>query len=245
MKAIFTILVRIIFGLLTAFSFITASLLISWRIYPHPLTDCINMNQILIMLLASLIAGFLGFRIGYRTKLIIIKLAIIILSALCLYLWEISGVVHQYNFGPSKVHIVSGDLATIAMALQRFEIDAERFPTNEEGLNALLVRPANTSNWNGPYFIKRPIDPWGNPYQYRTPGTGENKDFDLWSMGPDGKSGTEDDITYPYYPKPNPNNMPETNPEMIRVGVEFMILLITATLLIIIINQKCTNKKSK
>lgn len=97
----------------------------------------------------------------------------------------------------SKERITPSDLCTIAMALAHFEVDCERFPTTEEGLKVLLITSTNVSGWKGHYLIKEPIDVWGNPYQYRSPGTGENKDFDLWSMGPDGKNGTADDIHYP------------------------------------------------
>jgi general secretion pathway protein G len=96
---------------------------------------------------------------------------------------------------PNKNRIALGDLATIAQGIQRFEIDCERFPTNDEGLNVLLTKPSNAAGWAGPYFSSGLKDPWGNAYMYRTPGTGENnKDYDIWSMGADGKDGTADDV---------------------------------------------------
>ena len=67
-----------------------------------------------------------------------------------------------------------------------------------KGLNALLVKPASepaARNWNGPYIEKNPVDPWGNPYKYRCPGTNNTATYDLYSMGKDGIEGTEDDIT--------------------------------------------------
>jgi general secretion pathway protein G len=73
------------------------------------------------------------------------------------------------------------------------------YPSTEEGLQALLTAPANKADkWQGPYLDvqggKLPLDPWKNPYQYRYPGTHNKNSYDLWSMGPDGKDGTDDDI---------------------------------------------------
>ena len=79
------------------------------------------------------------------------------------------------------------------MALQRFETDNGRFPTTEEGLQALVENPGNLPNWKHSYIEKLPNDPWGHPYIYRCPGTG-SKDFDLLSCGPDGHEGGGDDI---------------------------------------------------
>lgn len=125
--------------------------------------------------------------------LIELMLVVIIIGALAaMALPKLSGIIK-----PAKEKIAKGDLATIAGALQRFEIDAERFPTSDEGLNGLMAKPGNVTNWNGPYLTTPPLDPWGNAYMYKAPGTGDNKDFDLWSMGPDAKDGTSDDVTWP------------------------------------------------
>jgi general secretion pathway protein G len=80
----------------------------------------------------------------------------------------------------------------IATALKLYELDNGRFPTTEEGLNALLTAPASAPNWNGPYLEKKPLDPWGRPYQYRSPGQ-HRPDYDLYSFGPDGVE-SQDDI---------------------------------------------------
>jgi general secretion pathway protein G len=71
------------------------------------------------------------------------------------------------------------------------------YPSTDEGLQALFVAPANkTSQWRGPYADgKFPIlDPWGEPYQYKYPGTHNKAGYDLWSKGPDKTDGTDDDI---------------------------------------------------
>ena len=71
-----------------------------------------------------------------------------------------------------------------------FRLDVGRFPTNQEGLRALRVPPAGVENWDGPYLVRDvPLDPWGNPYQYRYPGT--HGDYDILSYGRDGREGGE------------------------------------------------------
>jgi general secretion pathway protein G len=83
-------------------------------------------------------------------------------------------------------------------ALQAFRIDVGRYPTQAEGLQALVTAPANEARWRGPYLKDNvPLDPWGSPYQYRSPST-RGKDYDLLSYGRDrapGGSGDDADIT--------------------------------------------------
>jgi general secretion pathway protein G len=84
--------------------------------------------------------------------------------------------------------------------LDSFHMDINRYPSTKEGLNALIVCPADISDpkkWAGPYFEgKIPMDPWNNPYQYASPSKHSNDpdSYDVWSMGPDGINGTGDDI---------------------------------------------------
>lgn len=115
---------------------------------------------------------------------------------------------HRHGHPISKSKIAQNDLHTISNVLLRFEVENDRFPTTEEGLMALRIKPANCPNWDGPYLDRDPIDPWGTPYHYRYPGTG-GKDFDIWSAGPDRKDGTEDDITYPLKHSEPPVNFGE------------------------------------
>ncbi|MCY2954371.1 MAG: type II secretion system major pseudopilin GspG [Planctomycetota bacterium] len=86
-------------------------------------------------------------------------------------------------------------IAILEGQLDVFETDAGRPPTTEEGLAALVEQPPNVKSWNGPY-IKRgvPKDPWGNDYAYRCPGQHNISGYDLFSMGPDGREGGNDDI---------------------------------------------------
>lgn len=85
------------------------------------------------------------------------------------------------------------DISNLKVALSTFETDNGRFPSSEEGLRALAEKPGDLPNWKHPYIEKVPTDPWGHDYVYRCPGSG-NKDFDLFSMGPDGHEGGGDDI---------------------------------------------------
>ena len=83
--------------------------------------------------------------------------------------------------------------------LDMFQLHVGRYPTTEEGLGALLSPPAtlaDPSKWDGPYVEDNVsgIDPWDNPYQYAYPGSHSSTRYDLWSIGPDGISDTDDDI---------------------------------------------------
>ena len=88
--------------------------------------------------------------------------------------------------------------SNLALAIDLYKLDNGRFPTTEQGLKALAVAPTTApvpNNWNGPYLKKKkmPKDPWGQEYQYRSPGTHHN-DYDLFSLGADGVE-SEDDIS--------------------------------------------------
>ncbi len=87
---------------------------------------------------------------------------------------------------------VNGSLATPMMA---FKLSTGRFPTTEEGLQALQKAPeALRDRWDGPYIRTLPNDPWGNPYQYRFPAQKSTDGYDVWSVGPDAQNETDDDI---------------------------------------------------
>ena len=95
----------------------------------------------------------------------------------------------------ARVSAAQADISVnIATALKLYELDNGAFPTNEEGLNALLNKPSSALSWNGPYLEKKPIDPWGREYKYRSPGQ-NRPDYDLYSLGRDGQEGNDDDVT--------------------------------------------------
>jgi general secretion pathway protein G len=83
--------------------------------------------------------------------------------------------------------------SAIPLALDLFEMDNGRFPTSQEGLQALKANPGGLTKWKGPYLKKAAKDPWGNPYVYQSPGS-HNTDYDLYSKGPDELENSEDDI---------------------------------------------------
>lgn len=89
----------------------------------------------------------------------------------------------------SKVKTAQIQIENIASALDLFYLDAGRYPSSEEGLGALVQRPASVSSWSGPYLKSNglPKDPWGHPYIYRSPG--QNGAYDVGSLGPEGKEG--------------------------------------------------------
>ena len=87
-------------------------------------------------------------------------------------------------------------IATFGTALDAYEVDMGSYPQGKSGLSALLQAPRDGSGWRGPYLQKEvPVDPWGNPYIYECPGKQNPSGYDLSSMGPDARAGTDDDIT--------------------------------------------------
>ncbi len=83
-------------------------------------------------------------------------------------------------------------LSTFKTAVEMFRVDAGRYP---DGLGDLLVQPTNATGWHGPYLDGPvPRDPWGHVYVYRCPGRHNLSSYDVWSAGPDGQDGTDDDI---------------------------------------------------
>jgi general secretion pathway protein G len=83
------------------------------------------------------------------------------------------------------------DLSSIKTALDAFEVDNGFYP---KSIQDLVTAPGNARNWHGPYLDKIPQDPWGNNYVYYFPGKHNTGSYDLLSVGPDGKEGTDDDV---------------------------------------------------
>jgi general secretion pathway protein G len=93
----------------------------------------------------------------------------------------------------AKVETAKIQVDALGAAIDSFNIDTGRFPTNEEALKALVERPAGLPSWDGPYIKKKQslIDPWGEPYKYRVPG--KSGDYEIYSLGSDKKEGGEGD----------------------------------------------------
>lgn len=92
------------------------------------------------------------------------------------------------QIGKSEVKAARAQIDGLEKALDQYRIDVGRYPSTEEGLAALMVRPSGEKKWSGPYLKKAlPNDPWGRPYEYRHPG--EHGDYDVLSYGKDGQPG--------------------------------------------------------
>src|SRR3954462_2218236 len=73
--------------------------------------------------------------------------------------------------GRSEVQVAKAQIEALEKALDQYRLDMRRYPTAEEGPDALVARPSTAPNWSGPYLKKAvPADPWGHPYIYRVPG---------------------------------------------------------------------------
>lgn len=93
----------------------------------------------------------------------------------------------------AKVSAAKQDVATLVQTLTMYKLDNSRFPSGDQGLKALVEKPAIAplpNNWRtGGYLPRLPNDPWGNPYQFANPGL--RGDIDVYSFGADGKTGGE------------------------------------------------------
>jgi general secretion pathway protein G len=124
-------------------------------------------------------------------EVLLVLVILVILASLAAVSYD--SVRRSANIGAAKSQI--GLLKT---PLQLYQMDIGNLPTTAQGLDALRTMPAdlpNPSKWSGPYLDKPlPPDPWGHPYQYQCPGAHNQDGYDVWSFGPDGQNGTEDDI---------------------------------------------------
>jgi general secretion pathway protein G len=92
------------------------------------------------------------------------------------------------QLGKSNTKIAKAQIESLEKALDQFRLDVGKYPTTEQGLDALNIRPQNLDKWSGPYLKKAvPPDPWGARYIYKFPG--DHGDYDLSSLGADGQPG--------------------------------------------------------
>ena len=90
--------------------------------------------------------------------------------------------------GKSEVQVARAQIDSLEKALDQYRLDLRHYPSAEQGLDALVMKPDGESGWSGPYLKKAvPTDPWGRAYVYRVPGS--KGEFDLFSLGKDGKPG--------------------------------------------------------
>ena len=91
--------------------------------------------------------------------------------------------------GTAKTDTARIQIQKLGGVLDLYRLEIGHYPTEEEGLAALVDRPPQVEAWNGPYLKNRQslVDPWGTPYAYRSPG--EHGEYDLYTLGADGKEG--------------------------------------------------------
>ncbi len=92
--------------------------------------------------------------------------------------------------GEARIVRVKQDLQGVTTALSMYKLDNHRYPSSEQGLQALVAKPSGTPeapNWKGPYLDRLPKDPWDHPYQFQQPG--QHGDIDIYSYGADGRPG--------------------------------------------------------
>ena len=124
--------------------------------------------------------------------LIELMLVIIIIGALAAMVApRLVGRSEEARIGAARADI-KGNLS---LTLRLYEVDNGRYPTMEQGLSALMTKPTNPpvpENWKGPYIEQEPLDPWKRMYVYHYPGTHPPRDYDLFSLGPDGVESADD-----------------------------------------------------
>jgi len=98
--------------------------------------------------------------------------------------------------GQSRVKTAKLQIESLSSALDLFYMDAGRYPSSAEGLDALEKRPTDVENWNGPYLKGShvPLDPWGHVYRYRML-SDHLPPYEITSFGPDGREGAADNIS--------------------------------------------------
>ncbi len=131
-------------------------------------------------------------RRGFTLVEILVVITIVVLLA-GLAITNLNKVLGNSQADVARLFVNQG----LKTALVTYRLNLGSYPTTDEGLQALITAPsAKADRWRGPYIEgnKIPLDPWSQPYMYRYPGVHNKDGYDLWSMGPDQKDGTDDDI---------------------------------------------------
>jgi general secretion pathway protein G len=123
---------------------------------------------------------------------------LVVLAILGLLIGLVAPQVIKY-LGRAKTDTGRIDIQNIEAALDLFRLDLGRYPTQAEGLKALVEQPQGLVRWQGPYIKQKrePVDPWGRPYHYQIPGQ-HGGDYDLYTLGADdapGGTGENQDVT--------------------------------------------------
>ncbi|MGF1641918.1 MAG: type II secretion system major pseudopilin GspG [Rhodospirillales bacterium] len=137
------------------------------------------------------VSGFAGRRPGRRDGGFTLLEILVVLVILGLVAAVFAGPQVFKYLGTAKSEAAKVQIERLAGALDLYRLEVGRYPSQEEGLQALVEQPAGVSNWNGPYLKKREslTDPWGRPFNYDIPG--DHGEYDLYSLGADNAAGGE------------------------------------------------------
>lgn len=127
----------------------------------------------------------LGAHNGDGFTLLELLVVIVIIGLLAAYV----GPKYFHQLGKSEVTVAKAQIESFERSLDLYRLDVGHYPSTEEGLAALVTAPTSAvGKWKGPYLKKdEPLDPWGKPYQYRSPGS--RSDYEITSTGKDGRPG--------------------------------------------------------
>ncbi|MHC4779481.1 MAG: type II secretion system major pseudopilin GspG [Planctomycetota bacterium] len=125
-------------------------------------------------------------------ELILVLIILSLLAAIVVPRLVGTGKEARFNAAKGQIGIFKGALSRYAL------YNYDQYPSSQQGLGALVTKPSTPpvpKKWKGPYLDGNiPQDPWGNEYRYENPGKHFPKGFDVWSVGPDGQDGTDDDV---------------------------------------------------
>jgi general secretion pathway protein G len=136
-----------------------------------------------------------GVRSGRRRAFTLIEL-IVVIAIIATLAAVVAPAIFQ-NVGDAKTSAAKSQVEMLGLALNAYRLDNDQFPTSEQGLEALRTTPAAGGvprNWRGPYLTRVvPVDPWGRPYVYVSPGIRNPKSYDLYTLGRNGIAGGVDE----------------------------------------------------
>ena len=148
------------------------------------------MNSPIFIRSSGLLPARIG-KSGFSLLEILIAIALVALLA-SVALNQLTGVFGDNQKQAAQIFVTSSS----ELALTRYRLDVGNFPNTEQGLKALIKAPTGTeARWKGPYIKEQAIDPWGNPYKYKFPGTRNisgSRSYDIWSLGEDGTESNDD-----------------------------------------------------